>query len=811
MMRVEQHCERLSAPAVLTAILNEFSAVTDYRTMRDSLPRRLAHLLKCRCVLLYQRIGETLQFASGTFDEKPGWSASLLAVAHINPIELNSDTLEAHAWRLRHAVTFPAQSATPTHVAVPLIYRQRAVGVLVAIRGGEASYGSSSSRDVVEHAGFQASDRTNSPELWIDEEAQVVEVTAGVVAMLLENARLLERDRERIHELSLLNSISSQIHCSIHEWERVRSVVIQRTKEIANVDLCELLLPSTPPDTIMWMTPALQKLLLHRVDGQAEIGSSPLIIERPGDIDSSEYLGQLAANIKTFFAIPLVSSHGGGSVSRGGWGGRRSGLVARGRESETKVLGVIVGAYHRPWKLRREELVLLQVLANQASAALENISLMADVVEARNEARKLLRQVLEDQRLKELIMESIPSGLITVDLTGSITTFNRAAEGILGYHPYEVLEQPLQKILNIDPLYKLTQVGQAQSKTLTTLDRQGREVVLDVTLLPLRDDHGKQVGVLITFIDVTSVHQLEEEKRRLDRLASLGEMAASVAHEVRNPLASIKTSVQMLLYDLTGDDEAEDELHGAGHNGSSCINEGAQESVSVVLKEVERLDSIVRDLLLFAKPRQLHIVECNLVELSDRVLQFLQAQFTEAGVVVHRVYHAVPLVRVDVSQMEQVLFNLYMNALQAMPDGGVLSVSCEVVHTGTTSSESGGSFGERREIGNLLELNASRHGYDEQQDWLELSVSDTGVGISADALERIFQPFFTTKAHGIGLGLPITRRLVEDHHGYLLVESQLGYGATISVRLPLMGECPQDRQQALSLQDDTSRERGGIG
>ena len=124
MMQVEQHCERLSAPAVLTAILNEFSAVTDYRTMRDSLPRRLANLLKCRCVLLYQRISETLQFASGTFDEKPGWSASLLAVAHINPIELNSDTLEAHAWRSRRAVTIPAESSTPTHIAVPLIYRQ---------------------------------------------------------------------------------------------------------------------------------------------------------------------------------------------------------------------------------------------------------------------------------------------------------------------------------------------------------------------------------------------------------------------------------------------------------------------------------------------------------------------------------------------------------------------------------------------------------------------------------------------------------------------------------------------------------------
>src|SRR5215469_6247547 len=87
--------ENLSAPAVLKSLLDEFSAVTDYRTLRDSLPRRLAHLLQCRCVLLYQRIGETLQFASGTFDEKPGWSSSLLAVAHINPISTNSDTPEA--------------------------------------------------------------------------------------------------------------------------------------------------------------------------------------------------------------------------------------------------------------------------------------------------------------------------------------------------------------------------------------------------------------------------------------------------------------------------------------------------------------------------------------------------------------------------------------------------------------------------------------------------------------------------------------------------------------------------------------------
>src|SRR5947209_20035259 len=98
----------LSAPAVLTALLNEFSAVTDYRTLRDSLPRRLAHLLNCRCILFYQRIGETLQFVAGSYDDKPGWSAALLSVVHINPVSLNSTIAESCAWRERHAIAEPA-------------------------------------------------------------------------------------------------------------------------------------------------------------------------------------------------------------------------------------------------------------------------------------------------------------------------------------------------------------------------------------------------------------------------------------------------------------------------------------------------------------------------------------------------------------------------------------------------------------------------------------------------------------------------------------------------------------------------------
>ena len=461
------------------------------------------------------------------------------------------------------------------------------------------------------------------------------------------------------------------------------------------------------------------------------------MLERPGNAQSADFLEQLLPQIKTFFAIPLLA-----------------------RETNNRVLGVIVGAFQRPWKLRREELMLLQVVANQASAVLENIALVEAVVEARNEARKLLRQVLEDQKLKQLILESMPGGLITVNLDGQITTFNRAAQDISGYHLFEVEGYSLQKFLPTKSLHAVLQLGKTLSETVVTVDRNGLEVVLDITLLPLRDDQGKQIGALLTFTDVTAMHRLEEEKRRLDRLASLGQMAANVAHEVRNPLASIKTSMQMLLDDLSNTDA-----------GEPFTVADVQDSISVVLQEVERLDAIVHDLLLFSRPRQLHRVECNIADLIERVVQVIQPQCLEAGISVHRVFHDVPPVQVDIAQMEQVLLNLFLNAVHAMPDGGLLTVSCQLAHIPSTQSFAS--------VASPVAANG-------QQSWLEVSVSDTGTGIASGELERIFQPFFTTRAHGIGLGLPITRRLIEDHHGTIQAQSQAGYGATFIVRLPLL-------------------------
>lgn len=770
MLEVEQSDACISLADSVSTLVHECSAITDYRILRDSLPKRLAHLLKCRCVLLYQKVGETLQFASGTYDEQPGWSAALLSVVHINPVALSSDVPEAQVWRTQTSVAFP--SLTPTHVVCPLHYRQRCTGVLVAIRGGT-------------DMGTDERERYSLASSWTLDDVHAVTAIADVASLLLENTRLLERDRERTHTLSLLTTLNSQMTYTLYEAERLRTIVMQRMREIARVDVCDMVAFSLPEEHGPWVTPALCATLLAYFNEQPS--SLPLVIERPGDvknIHSADILQLVPATIKTFFAFPLIGSR---PFARQGRSARKT--QSEKQILETRILGVVVGGYQQPWKLRREEATLLQVVVSQASAILENMQLVAEVVEARNEARKLLRRVLEDQRLKALILESIPSGLITIDMQGRITVFNTAAQTILGYQTQEVLGKSLEVLLKIhasaehegshyflnatssplskDALQHVLSKNELQRGTLLTSDQQGQELVLDIDIQPLCNDAGKQVGALMTCTDVTSVHRLEEEKRRLDRLASLGEMAANVAHEVRNPLASIKTSIQMLMDDLTDDDE-----QGTVQEVPSRV-ELAQESTTVMLKEVERLDSIVRDMLLFAKPRQLHRSTCNIIALSDHVLQLMQKRYTDAQVHIHRVYEVVPALYVDTGQIEQVLFNLYTNALQAMPEGGELTVTCRMM---AQTSEP-----------------RLKHAAEPQQ-WLVFTVADTGVGISPDALKRIFQPFFTTKAHGIGLGLPITRRLIEDHGGTLSVESQLGKGTIMTVCLPLLASTVEEEK-----------------
>jgi signal transduction histidine kinase len=229
-----------------------------------------------------------------------------------------------------------------------------------------------------------------------------------------------------------------------------------------------------------------------------------------------------------------------------------------------------------------------------------------------------------------------------------------------------------------------------------------------------------------------------EQMKRADRLASIGEMAAGIAHEIKNPLAGIAGVIQVLKRDLP-----------AADTRLAVLDE--------VLSQVERMDKAVRNLLSFARPPEPKMTMVDVNEVISKLLDFLSPQFAKAGITAERRLAAgLPWVVLDPDLMQQALLNISLNALKAMPEGGRLTVETRAE---AASPDHPGS--------------------------ITIIFTDTGHGISAENLSRIFSPFFTTRQQGTGLGLSITQRIVEQHHGDISVQSEPGRGAVFTINLPL--------------------------
>jgi signal transduction histidine kinase len=276
-------------------------------------------------------------------------------------------------------------------------------------------------------------------------------------------------------------------------------------------------------------------------------------------------------------------------------------------------------------------------------------------------------------------------------------------------------------------------------------------VPLGMSVSPLQDDGGKLSGAVVVLSDLRDAKALEEQRRRLDRLALLGEMSAVMAHEIRNPLAGVMAGIEHLLTKF----EEGDDRH---------------EAMERILKEGERVNHIIEDILLISRPPQLNLAPCAMSEVIEGAISLLEERATEQRVEVKkRLDSDLPFVRGDRARLHQALSNLVLNAIEAMPDGGELSITA----TGSTRGdiEGGGEgaplWGEGGHV--------------------EVEIRDTGVGIKQEDLEKIWEPFWTTKVRGTGLGLPITRRIINEHGGQVEVESEPGVGTKFIMRLPLAG------------------------
>jgi two-component system sensor histidine kinase PilS (NtrC family) len=340
----------------------------------------------------------------------------------------------------------------------------------------------------------------------------------------------------------------------------------------------------------------------------------------------------------------------------------------------------------------------------------------------------------------EHVIDSLHSGLATTDRNGRVLTFNRAAGLITALAPGPVIGRDIAEVLHLPGAFRASLTGLTDGRSVRhdTAYRRPDGVTVDIglTVTPLRFPDDAR-GFLFTFQDVTDVKQLESQMRMRQRLAALGEMAAGIAHEIRNPLASMSGSIQMLRQSLHLSDEQ-------------------AQLMDIVLRESDRLNDTIRSFLAYARPQHFDVSRLDLRVVVQEAAALLR---NSADV---RTDHAIEVdvpgdpvwFQADGAQMRQIVWNLATNGLKAMSGGGRLRLA---VGTGTAANGT-------REV--------------------RLTVEDTGRGMPAAEVEGMFQPFSSRFEGGTGLGLAIVHRIVTDYNGTVRVRSAVGQGTTIDVHFP---------------------------
>ncbi len=351
-------------------------------------------------------------------------------------------------------------------------------------------------------------------------------------------------------------------------------------------------------------------------------------------------------------------------------------------------------------------------------------------------------QLADLQAFNQHVIDSLMSGLAATDMEGRILTFNRAAETITGVPAAEALGSAIQDVLQLPPEFAELFGSREGRPALPRVEfdftrANGASIELGISTALLFTPRGES-GFLITFQDVTESRKLEREARVQQRLAAVGEMAAGIAHEIRNPLASMSGSIQILRQELP-------------------LTSEQSQLMDIVLRESDRLNDTIRSFLAYARPQRSGASRVDVRQVITDTARLLQnnAELSEAHEILVDVPEHEAWYDADENQIRQVVWNLATNAIRAMPKGGALKLAVAV-----------------------------RQPAAERTGEVVISVEDQGVGIAARDLDGIFQPFRGAFERGTGLGLSIVHRIVSDYGGQVHVTSQPGVGTRVEVTLP---------------------------
>ncbi len=377
-------------------------------------------------------------------------------------------------------------------------------------------------------------------------------------------------------------------------------------------------------------------------------------------------------------------------------------------------------------------------------------------LELANKNKELEHNLQEKEKVKNYlnnILESLTSGVIVVDQEFQVTTYNPAAEHLTGHSMSSAPGRYLGSLFDTDVFEHLIQEIQSEEAGPFTVDREwlrpsGETFNFRISASPVMEQSGARIGTVLVLQDLTQVKRLEEEAARNQRLVAMGEMAAGIAHEIRNPLGSIELCGSLLKKDLQED---EDKLP----------------LVENICSSVSNMDRIISSLLMFAKSPQPSRQKCDLNALMEELLEFSANLVIPEEIRIQSNFEAGPMIGIgDHDLLKQVFLNLIRNGIQAMPNGGELNLST------------------KRAVQDPDFSNAEK----EPRHYIAATVSDTGEGMHPEKLRKIFHPFYTTKDKGTGLGLAIAHNIIKAHQGMIDVDSQPGKGTRFTVKIPCWNE-----------------------
>jgi len=418
--------------------------------------------------------------------------------------------------------------------------------------------------------------------------------------------------------------------------------------------------------------------------------------------------------------------------------------VVTGAMEEMKSTGaaIVLGSFSR------KEIKAILVLSAKSSGRIYDLreqralQLLSDQLAVAIDNARLYTEVQDGKIYNEILLDSLSSGIVAVNENRQVTVFNKRAQKLTHLSEADVVGKSM-KVLPQALMESISGVFKTEEtfRDRDLLIEAGEEnIPIRVSGSVFHGHTGEMLGALLVFYDMTVLKKMEEQIRRADRLSSIGTLSAGMAHEIKNPLVTIKTFTQLLPHQ---------------HN-----NEDFQKTFfELVGQEVKRIDTIVNRLLNFARPAKAALKPVSLHETLENSLRLIEQQLAQGGIALEVDLSARQhIVHADAEQLNQTFINFFLNAIHAMESGGTLSVQTSLVKSS-----------------------------------VQLDIRDTGCGISADKIDHIFDPFFTTKEEGVGLGLSVSHGIIQEHSGTIDVESEEGKGTLFRLFFPLMNlkEAPE--------------------